>query len=261
MEHLGEATVWGLVVAASLLAGAVAAAVLKLPERVAAALTAFGGGTLFSAVALELVPEADERAGIGLTAAGLMAGTLIYTGADAWLNRNEQMKAMRRMAHAAAAGRPINLMRKESGADDDDATARGESIAAGIFIDGVPESMALGLTIAEGGVGIALLAGILIGNVVESYGAAQPILAGGKSKGFAIGLLGAIGIALVLATVLGATVLAGAPDEVIGSAQAIAAGAVLAVVAIAVIPHAFDEVSREVAVATTAGFVVGYLLS
>lgn len=254
MENLGAATGWGLVVAGSLLAGAVAAAALKLPERVAAILTAFGGGTLLAAIALELIPEADAEAGTALTAAGLLAGTLIYTGADAWLNRNEERKSMRRSGHAAAAGRPMEP-------HDRSGAARGESIAAGIFIDGVPESMALGLTIAEGGVGIALLAGILIGNVVESYGAAQPILAGGRSKRFAIGLLGAIGLALVVATVLGATVLAGAPAEVIGSAQAIAAGAVLAVVAIAVIPHAFDEVSREVAIATTAGFVVGYLLS
>jgi ZIP family zinc transporter len=254
MENLGSAVGWGAVVAASLLAGAVAAALLRLPERVAAALTAFGGGTLLAAIGLELLPEANAGAGAWLTALGLLAGTLVYTGADAWLNRDDDMKAMRRMGHAAAAGRAM-------APHDHSVAARGESIAAGIFIDGVPESMALGLTIAEGGVGVALLAGILIGNLVESYGAAQPILAGGHSGRFAIGLLGAIGIALMLATALGATVLAGAPGEVIGSAQAIAAGAVLAVVAIAVIPHAFEEVSREVAVATTSGFVVGYLLS
>ena len=34
-----------------------------------------------------------------------------------------------------------------------------------------------------------------------------------------------------------------------------------AVITIAVIPHAFDEVSRLAATATVAGFVLGYLLS
>ena len=42
-------------------------------------------------------------------------------------------------------------------------SARGLSIAAGLFIDGVPESLALGLTIAEGELGLALLVGILVG--------------------------------------------------------------------------------------------------
>ena len=138
---------------------------------------------------------------------------------------------------------------------------RGESIAAGIFIDGVPESIALGLTIAEGQLGVALLAGVLIGNVVEAYGAAQPIVAAGRSARFAVGLLGGIGLTLAIATVAGATVLADADPAVIGTAQAVAAGAVLAVVSIAVIPHAFDEVSSLVATTTALGFITGYLLS
>ncbi len=125
----------------------------------------------------------------------------------------------------------------------------------------MPESLALGLTIAEDELGVALLAGVVIGNVVESYGAAQPIIAGGHTAGFAIRLLGGIGLALGLATVLGGTVLADASPEFIGTAQAVAAGAVLAVITVAVIPHAFDEVSRRVATASVAGFVLGYLLS
>jgi zinc transporter, ZIP family len=139
--------------------------------------------------------------------------------------------------------------------------ARGESIAAGLFVDGVPESIALGLTIAEGAVGVALLAGIVVGNLVEAYGAAQPIVAGGRSRRFAVGLLGLIGLALALATVVGGTVLADAAPELIGTAQAVAAGAVLAVVSIAIIPHAFEEVSSLVASATVLGFVGGYALS
>jgi zinc transporter, ZIP family len=251
VSNLGASAGWGLVVAASLVVGGLVAAATSLPERIASTLTAFGGGVLLSAIALELVPEADARAGTALTALGLLGGTLVYVGADAWLDRNEQMKAARHSMHAAASGRTMTSSE----------AARGESIAVGLFVDGVPESIALGLTIAEGEVGVALLAGVLIGNLVESYGAAQPIVLGGKSKGFAVGLLATIGLALAIATVLGGTVFADASDDFIGTAQAVAAGAVLAVVSIAVIPHAFKEVSRMVAVATVAGFIVGYVLS
>ncbi len=163
---------------------------------------------------------------------------------------------MRRAGHAAAAGREMELPAPGAGE-----TRRGESIAAGLLIDGVPESIALGLTIAAGELGVALLAGILVGNVVESYGAGQPIIAGGQSKRFAILLLGAIGLSLALATVLGGTVLADASGELVGTAQAVAGGAVLAVVSIAIVPHAFSEVNRSVATVTVAGFIAGYLLS
>lgn len=263
MPNLGPSIGWGLAVGASLLLGALAAALLRVPSQVAATLTAFGGGVLLAAVALELVPEADERAGAGLTAIGLGAGTLIYVGADAWLSRQESLRAMRRALHASAAGRPqaaIEMVAVDAASTPAEG-ARGLSIAAGLFIDGVPESLALGLTIADAELGVALLAGILVGNLVESYGAAQPIIAGGHSKGFALRVLGGIGLGLAMATVLGGTVLADASDELIGTAQAVAAGAVLAVVTIAVIPHAFEQVSRRVAMATVLGFVGGYLLS
>jgi zinc transporter, ZIP family len=255
VSNLGASIGWGLVVGASLLFGALAAAGLRLPARAAATLTAFGGGILFAAIALELVPDADSEAGAGLTAFGLVAGTLVYVGADGWLNRDEGMKAMRRSGHAAAAGRPMTMPLDRA------EVSRGESIAAGLFVDGVPESIALGLTIAEGQIGIALLVGIVVGNLVEAYGAAQPIVVGGRSKRFAVGLLAAIGLALALATVLGGTILADARPELIGTAQAVAAGAVLAVVSIAIIPHAFSEVSGLVASATVLGFIGGYLLS
>ena len=256
METFAESLGWGLVVAASLFAGAAVAAATRLPPKVAAILTAFGGGVMFAAVAFELVPEADHEAGVGLTAAGLVAGMLVYVLADAWLNRDRDTMMMRRAGRAASVGEPIDMSDATS-----DETKRGESIAVGLFIDGVPESLALGLTIAEGEIGVALLAGIVVGNVVEAYGAAQPIIAGGKSRGFALALMGGIGLILALATIVGGTALANASPEFVGTAQAVAAGAVLAVVSIAVIPHAFDEIASQVAVAMVGGFVVGYLLS
>jgi zinc transporter, ZIP family len=199
MQNLGASLGWGLVVGAALVVGAVAAAFLRLPARVAAALTAFGGGVLFAAIAFELVPKADREAGVALTAVGLVVGTLVYVAADAWLSRDQEMDRTRRSGHAAAAGQPMAMHSAE--------TARGESIAAGLFVDGVPESLALGLTVAEGEIGVSLLAGVLVGNVVEAYGAAQPIVAGGHTRRFAIGLLALIGAALAAATVVGGTAL------------------------------------------------------
>jgi ZIP family zinc transporter len=255
MENVGASLGWGLAIGATLVAGAVAAALFRLPERIAATLTAFGGGILLSAIALELVPEADREAGAALTALGLLAGTLVYVAADWWLGRDPDAMAMRRSGHAAAAGREMKMPASHAEA------ARGESIAVGLFVDGVPESIAVGLTIAEGEIGVALLAGVLIGNVVEAYGAAQPIITGGHPRRFAVTLLTAIGFTLAFATMLGGTVLADASAELVGTAQAVAAGAVLAVVSIAIVPHAFSEVNRVVASATVAGFIAGYLLS
>jgi ZIP family zinc transporter len=256
MSNFGASIGWGLVVAASLVGGALAAVLLKLTPRAAALIASFGGGVLLAAIAIELVPEADANAGPLVTAGGLIAGTLVYVAGDTWLTRDDSMKATRRGRQAMAAGRSTSMRFL-----DHAQAARGESIAAGLFIDGVPESLALGLTVAEGSIGLALLAGILIGNVVEAYGAAQPIIAGGHSPRFALTVLGGIGVALLGATVAGGTLLTGVDPTIIGGAEAVAAGAVLAVVSISVIPNAFSEVSSAVATASVMGFVAGYLLS
>jgi ZIP family zinc transporter len=254
VSDLVAAIFWGLLVGASLLAGGILAVVRELPARTSALVTSFGGGLLIAAVAFELVPEADQRSGVTTTAVGLIAGTLVYLLAEAWITRDPAMREVRRSAHAAAAGRTMPRR-------DHAEAARGEAIAIGLFIDGVPESIALGLTVAEGEIGLALLAGILVGNLVEAYGAAQPIVAGGHTGRFAVGLLAGIGLGLAVATMLGGTVLSDASSALTGSAQAVAAGALLAVVSISIIPHAFDEVNRMVAASTIVGFVSGYLLS
>jgi len=246
---------WGLLVLFSLVLGAVIAARLRLPPQLAALVTAFGGGILLAAVALELVPEADARAGVATTVAGLLVGAIGYVSADAWLARNEETSAMRRSGHASAAGMP--MARPANSAQE----TRGESIAAGIVIDGIPESLALGLMAVERNSGLALLVAVVVGNLTESYGAAQPIIGSGRSRSFAVILLTCIGTALGGVTVLGGLGGEALGQTVVGATQAVAAGAVIAVVSISIFPYAFDSANRRVALVTVVGFAVGYLLS
>lgn len=246
MADLGEAAFWGALVGLSLVAGALVAALVRLSAVAASSLTAFGGGLLLSAVALELVPEADADAGTAITAAGLVAGTVAYVLADRWLHSDPHMSEMRTAVHAAASGRMMM---------SPDRMQAGRALAAGLVIDGVPESLALGLTVAQGELGLALLAGVLVGNVVEAYGSAHLIGAG------ALRLFAIIGAALAVTTVLGATGLSDASPGFVGGAQAVAAGAVLAVISITIVPETFHDIARRVALATVLGFVAGYLVS
>ena len=254
MSEPGLAALVGLLVGVSLAAGALLAAGVQLSPRLAALITSFGGGILLAAVGLELVPDADEGAGRVGTAIGLLGGAALYVAADAWLTRDRKVATVRRSAHAAAAGRPMPMERSAE-------AARGETIAAGIVVDGIPESLALGFMVAAGEPGLALLAAVVVGNLAEAYGAAQPILVGGRSKRFAIGLLTGIGLLLAVATALGGTVASGLDPMVVGVSQAVAAGAVLAVLSISIIPYAFEQVDRQVALAAALGFTAGYLLS
>ena len=248
-----EALAFGCLVGGSLLAGSVAGALLPERERLASTLTVFGGGILLGALGFELVPEAEKQAGGPLVAGGLVAGALAYLAVDWALTRDEGRAELRRALQSGAAGRSPGRGEGEA--------ARGKSIALGIFMDGVPETAALGLTIAEGELAASLLAGILVSNLVESYGATEPIVASGRSRGYPVAVFAGIALALVAALVVGATLLADARPSVVGVAEAVAGGAIFATVLVAIVPHAFAEVSRWAAVAAVAGLVVAYLLA
>jgi hypothetical protein len=64
-----------------------------------------------------------------------------------------------------------------------------------------------------------------------------------------------------VATVLGGALLSEGSEALVGSGEAIAAGALLAVISISIVPYAFSEVSSLAATATVLAFVGGYLLS
>jgi hypothetical protein len=72
--------------------------------------------------------------------------------------------------------------------------------------------------------------GLMVGQQ-SAYGRAEPADQVG----------GLIGLALAGATVLGGTVLADSDPSLIGGAEALASGAVLAVVSVSIIPYAFAE--------------------
>lgn len=249
-----EPLAWGCLIGGVLVVGAVAGALLPARERVATTLTIFGGGLLLGALAFELVVEAERHAGAPLVAGGLAVGALAYLAIDWALTRDEGRADLRRALQAGVAGGRS----RERG---DEQAARGKSIALGIFMDGVPETAALGLTIAEGELAASLLAGILVSNLVESYGATEPIVASGRSRGYPVALFAGIALALIAALVVGATLLEDARPSVIGFAEALAGGAIFATVLVAIVPHAFAEVSRWAAVAAMAGLVAAYLLA
>src|SRR3954462_2642523 len=82
-----QAGLWGLLAGSALLLGAAAGYFARVPRRVIAAVMAFGGGVLISALAFDLMDEAYHRGGFYATAIGFIGGGLAYTLANVWLAR------------------------------------------------------------------------------------------------------------------------------------------------------------------------------
>jgi ZIP family zinc transporter len=240
-----EAGLWGLLAASGLVLGAVVAFGVRVPPRVQGWVLAFGAGILFGAVAYELVEDAAEASMIGLdVAVGFAAGAIVfYVGS----------LAIDRVSPGDGTGR-LDSRRNPRGG--------GLATVLGAVLDGIPESIVLGLSLVPGGgVGFPVLVAIFLSNVPESLSASKDLLAGGFTRTRIVSLWVVVAIVGALAAGLGFALLDTAPVYLIVGMQAFAAGAILAMLAESMIPEAYEIGGRLVGLATTLGFAVAAYLA
>ncbi|WP_309134965.1 ZIP family zinc transporter [Cellulomonas sp.] len=241
-----EAGLWGLAAGGALVLGALVAWFVRVPQKVVAGVMAFGAGVLISALAFDLVDEAERTGGLAATAAGFLGGAVAYVAANVVLAR-----------HGAR-------HRKRSGdqqpREEDDAGS-GAAIAVGALLDGVPESVVLGLSLlGGGGVGVPVLAAIAISNLPEGLSSAAGMKRSGRRAGYVFGVWGGIALASGLAGALGALLLQGASGTVVAVITAVAAGAILAMVADTMIPEAFERTHLYAGLLATVGFLLSFAI-
>src|SRR3712207_8976705 len=89
---MGQALVFGLLGSSALVIGGALGAYWQVPHRISGVLLAFASGTLISALAFELFPEAVHLGGLWPAGLGLIAGGLTFvvinTALDSWVARS-----------------------------------------------------------------------------------------------------------------------------------------------------------------------------
>lgn len=242
-----QAGLWGLLGGAALVLGATIAYLVHLPQRVVAAVMAFGAGVLISALAFELMEEAYKTGGFDSTAFGFLGGAAVFTAVNMVLSR-------RGAKH-----------RKRSGGlqpSEDEAGGSGLAIAAGALLDGIPESVVIGLSLLGGkGVSLVTVAAVFLSNVPEGLSSAAGMKKAGRSALYVFGVWGGIAVASGLASLAGYTLFADAGPEIVAAITAVAAGAILAMLADTLIPEAFEHAHDFAGLITVAGFLAAFVLS
>jgi ZIP family zinc transporter len=216
--------------AGSLLIGAALGSFRNPPRAVRGSMLAFGAGALIVAVTFELFVPAHREIGLAAASAALVVGSSVFIVVDLVLQRYTGSEAT------------------------------GLALVAAVTLDGVPENFALGVGAARGG-SLALLAAIAASNFPEAFGGAAAIRSAGRSAAHAFGVWAVAAALLTVALVAGWLAAGVASETGIGVLHALAAGAVLASVADSVMPEAYAEGGPLVAFATSAGFLLAYVLT
>lgn len=267
---MGQALLFGLIGSSALVLGGALGAYWRPPYRISGVLLAFASGTLISALAFELFPEAYHLGGLWPAALGLIAGGLTFvvinTALDSWVAKSAgdpyAVPALSPEASEDISGAEAQQTeRVEEASTRGDSAAVGFALLAAVTLDGVPENLALGVSLLSGGGSIALLVAIFCSNFPEALVGAVAMRRGGRSAPFAVGIWALAAVLLTAAVVLGRAVFAQFPEESLAFPLAFAGGAVLASLADTLMPEAFEHGRPLNSMATAAGFLLSFILS
>jgi len=241
-----EAGAWGLLAGGALVVGALVAWFVRVPQPVVAAVMAFGSGVLISALSFDLIDEAERTGGLIATLAGALGGAVVYVGANLLLARR---------------GAQHRKRSQDQQPSEDEQDGSGTAIAIGALLDGIPESVVLGVSLlGGGGVGIPVLAAIFISNLPEGLSSAAGMKRNGRDARYVFGVWTGIAVASGLAALLGSLLLQDASPEAIATITAVAAGAILAMVADTMIPEAFEKTHLYAGLLATIGFLTAFAI-
>ncbi len=242
-----QAGLWGLLAGGALVIGAAIAWFVAVPPRLIAAVMAFGSGVLISALAFELMEEAYRRGGLDSTGLGFIGGAAVYTLANWWLAR-------RGARHRKRSGHGRQPLAQDGGS--------GGAIALGALLDGIPESIVIGLSLLHGGVvSLVAVTAIFLSNIPEGLSSAAGMKGAGRSAAYVFGVWGAIAAVSGAGAWAGYALFRDVSPEWVAATTAVAAGAILAMLADTMIPEAFEQTHDAAGLITAAGFFAAFVLS
>ncbi len=241
------AWMWGTIAGAALVVGSALSWTWTIRAKLVSSIMAFGAGVLISALSFDLVEEAANGGGLWPTAGGFLAGALVYVGANAVLER-------RGAKHRKRSGGKQPSEQQHPGS--------GTAIAIGALLDGIPESVVLGLGLVSGGaVSPAMLAAVFISNVPEGLSSTAGMKKAGRSAGYVFGVWGGIALISGLSALVGYAALQNASEGLVAFITAVAAGAILAMLADTMIPEAFEEHHLLTGLIAALGFLAAFIIS
>jgi ZIP family zinc transporter len=234
-----SAFLWGGLAASSLLIGYLLAE-RGLSNRTVGLIMGFGAGALISAIAYELVPE--SAIGGWAMAVAFILGALVFFGGD-WL-----------VDHLGGRHRKTIAGKEGEGS--------GAAIFVGTLLDAIPESIVLGIGLAMGGsVSIAFLAAVFVSNLPEGVAGTVNLAGAGHSRQNILWMWLVMVLVSAACSVLGYALIQWVPTTDAGVVQGFAAGAVLTMLADAMMPEAFAHGGRLVGLFAVLGFAVAAALS
>ena len=245
-----QATLWALLAASGLVLGAAIAVLFqdRLTHRLVATVMGIGGGVLIAVLSVDLMTRAFDEGGALAAGSGVLLGAVVFSFCN-W--RLAQHGARNRKRCGGCVSQPSEDQQKGSGS----------AIAIGSLLDGIPESLVIGLSILHGSsVSAGLIVGFFLSNVPQGLSSAAGMKGAGRSNRYIWTVwIGVVALSGLAATV-GSLLLTSTAPVIPAAILAFAAGGVLAMLAEVMIPEAFEDAQPFMGLITVLGFLLSFLI-
>jgi ZIP family zinc transporter len=237
---------FGVIASSALVLGGVLGSYWQAPIRITGVMLAFASGSLIAALAFELFPEAVAFGGLVRSGAGLLIGAAVFVLVNTALDRYSAPQSGGEQADQR------EVVQESS-------RGIGLALLAAVTLDGLPENLALGVSLTEAG-SLTLLVAIFASNFPEALVGSIAMRRDGRRRRFTIGIWTLTAIVLTITVIVG-WLLGEIAESILSFMLAFAGGAVLASLADTLMPEAFEHGKPLNSFATAAGFFISFVLA
>lgn len=241
---MNQVLLYAFIVSFALIFGAILGIYLKFRRRLIAAFMAYGSGVLICALTFGLMEEAFSKGGFDAIIFGFLSGGTMFIFGNYLLYHFGGREHKYIKTHASKK------------------CSNGKLMILGAVLDGVPESMALGIALfVGGGNGFLTMIAIFLSNFPESISSVSGLKKEGFSKTRIVTSWSLVALISFVTVILSYLFLNDISPNMIGCIESFAAGAILAMLADSMMPEAYEEGGYIVASLTIFGFLSAFILS
>jgi ZIP family zinc transporter len=277
----------GILGSISLIIGAFFGYRFNISKKIIAITLAFTTGTLTSAVCFDLLVEAYYYGGFEPMITGFFVGVMIFTLADLILN-HFSIKEHYDLKASKSNSDNLDSVYLDSNNNENINNSSFNALKSGLLnvyshkykksfnkyqiesiitiigalLDGIPESLAIGLILIIGGpISVSLLIAVFIANLFEGISSSRNMKLGGWSGKSIFKVWTFVLILSALSTLFSYTVFSHTDHHILSGALGVAAGALISIIADVLLPDAYSETHEFTGFLMALGLLVSFILS
>ena len=249
---LPEATWWAFVAIVPAMIAAWFGLRYKPGKRFIAMFLALSSGLLISTISFDLLQEAAHEAGLNTAITGFLIGVATYLGINAMIANIGIIR--RTSTNCGGLGKLTEEQRNQRNIS--------LSLVVGSLLDGIPESIGIGVSFLENGlIPAAIVGAAAIANIPEGLASGVGLKKSHMKTSTIMFIWATVVLICVASSAISFATMHNASDQLKAGIMAFAGGGALAMTLESVVPEAYSETHHWVSILGSAGFAIAFYLA